>query len=361
MIDFIQRGQFESSSSSFFARFFYQACFLLFFAVSASSQVEASDFEQEMRLAGNAEGRVSRVEHLKKALELRPDHPENIVIEYRIGVAIAQHSDPADIGVHDRSEAAVWFKGIVENYRHLDYYQDRASGRTWGADLLVPGAKVHLASLPDAMAPAPAQRREILISAMEDIESTYRKRLGRWLLAPEPKAGVMSPPRKLPSQRAIWKERVEAARAGDVLHDSELQLTNEMVLQYAFTYGRQKVWEVRPIMQELIDRFPDTPIEQIAKIQIARAEQTLRKFTNRPLEEAIKNLDSQIQDVDSTPINLLPVEPEIVRSEMARKREVAEASPLWAAWIGGGMVIGAAVAIGFYLRSRRSGQGGAKD
>jgi hypothetical protein len=61
-------------------------------------------FEREMALGGQYDAdegasdemanRDRTVEHYARALSFRPDHPGNIVIEYRIGVLLTQRHDP---------------------------------------------------------------------------------------------------------------------------------------------------------------------------------------------------------------------------------------------------------------------------
>jgi hypothetical protein len=53
-----------------------------------------SKFNEELRLAKEAPDRNSKVEHMAKALSYRPNHPDNIKIEFEMAVAMSQHWDP---------------------------------------------------------------------------------------------------------------------------------------------------------------------------------------------------------------------------------------------------------------------------
>jgi hypothetical protein len=222
-------------------------------------------FQQEVRLADQAVGRRARVKHLQRAIELRPDHPENIALEYRIGIALAQHGDPTDGSDPNPPDAIPWFEGILAKYNHMDYYEPRASTGSWDAQFLVPRAAVQLASILLGDPAAAHRRREILLKAMEDIQSTYDQRIEDWLSEPRPEPphpalGGLDPMGKWHNRQEEWLQRRQAAERGDVLHEVEMRTVKAAVRQYGYTYGRQQPWEVRRAMQDIIDRFPNTPM-----------------------------------------------------------------------------------------------------
>ena len=145
----------------------------------------------------------------------------------------------------------------------------------------------------------------------------------------------------MPSQRAHWKEQFSAATRGDVLHDTELNVANLAVTEYARSYGSQTVWEVRPAMQTITDRFPATPIAAIAALQMARAENSIEQLADPRLAESSGVLRGRGEAVAAAAADFTPVSLQRIRGEMARERQAIDVP----ASRGVGSVVGAAVAL----------------
>jgi len=246
------------------------------------AQQPGDAFDSEIGLANNAFNRSDRLKHLQNALLLRPGHPENIAVEYRIAIVLAQHGDIDNRVRPQPDEAIPWFQGIIEKYNHIDYYESSASTGTWDSQFMVPRAKVQLASLYLNKPGAGPLSRDLLFDAMEDIEITFNQRKEDWLAAPEPKLGF--------SESTGDSNRRIAASEGLVFHEVEVQVIEAAVRQYGFTYGRQQSWEVEETMLAIINRFPDTPMATIARRHIDRAAHVTMSSIDRQLDKTVREL-----------------------------------------------------------------------
>mgnify|MGYP006924554437 CR=1 FL=1 len=269
----------------------------VFAGSNTAAQEDSAAFSLNLRLADTAKGRVDRVKYLKEALRSRPDHPENIVLEYRIGTAIAYQDDPSDRKPPDRSEAVEWLTSVANNYTHSDFYENRDSAGTWDPQFMVPRAKIQLAST----TLAETDTRQLMLSAMQDIDYTIQRRVVNWGSAPEPVKSAMTNAKKLPSQRAEWRKQIEAARSGEVLGVRELQVADSVVRNFAYSFGPQRYWEVGPTMQIIIDRFPGTPLERIAQMYADDATKLTRNSAEHLFDESVKSMTSLLQLLDAEP------------------------------------------------------------
>ena len=230
-------------------------------------------FGREMRLAEAAEYRASRIEHWRKALAAKPDHPMCIVIKSRIATELAQLLDKAKGEYPKPAEALKLYIEIVAEYNHMDYYRSRPTEETWGAQSLVPSAAVHAGSMLFHEKGDMEKGREYLLKAMADIEHTWRRRIADWASAPKPEPtaediGPDAGKRGLGKYRmrvAQWQRRRDAAAKGEVLGNLEMAVAKSAVRQFGLTGGRQRPYEVARTMQVILDRFPDTPIAAIAQ------------------------------------------------------------------------------------------------
>ena len=239
----------------------------------------ADVYGREMRLAEAAPDRASRHKHWREALAANPNHPMNIVIESRIATELAQRVDKAR-GEYPKSEEELnLYIEIATKYNHMDYYRPRPTEETWGAQSLVPRAALHAGAMLFFEKGETEKAREYLLQAMADIEKTWRRRTQDWQDSPKPtpSAEEIGPDASLGGagkykrRVAEWQRRREAAAKGDVLGEFETRIIKVAVQYCGQTYGRQRPEDVPIAMNEIIRRFPGTPIAKVAQGHIDRA------------------------------------------------------------------------------------------
>jgi hypothetical protein len=250
-------------------------------------------FQAEMRLAGSAADRDSRVEHWKKALSYRPDDPDNIVIEYKIAVALSQVTDPAHGQGLRRVEGLVFFKRIADGYDHMRYYSPEPSDSIDSPQFMVPRAAVHAASILWGQRGTSEDARKYLKVAMKDIGATYRKRIDDWSHEPPPRiedSEELGGKEKAEAALALWNRRQEAAKRGDVLSSQEIVVAKEAVRQFGYTYGRQRPYEVGGPMRQIIEEFPNTPMARFAREHIEQAGKLTTREADEEIGRSLQNL-----------------------------------------------------------------------
>jgi hypothetical protein len=284
----------------------------------AETDYDQAAFDAAMVAAGRAPGRVERVENLKRALAIRPNHPGNIVLEYRIGVALSQHGDPASGTGPNPREAIPWFEGILKHYKQETYHENIPPGGSWDAQLLIPKAAVHLASIHVLTGKSdPQAMRDILLTGLDAADYTYQKRKEAWANQPPPPSPeeVKNHPDrhfmllhedrggKIAMQYENWQRRQEAVAKGEILNDTEMLAVRSAVSHYGYAGGPQKPWEVEPAMRELIERYPNTQIAQVAQRHIEQAAEMTRKLAGEIIARGT-DLDAVVQSppvaVDAT-------------------------------------------------------------
>jgi hypothetical protein len=229
-----------------------------------------------MAAANSASDRDSRVEHLRKALACRPDHPANIAIEYRIGIELSQRID-RDHGTGLRlPEALVVFEHIMTRYRHLDYYSSEPADRPDSPQVLVPQAAILAACIQRGVNHNSQKAREYLVCAMRHLEKSFERRVTDWAgvdVLPEVGASDGDPieTSKARSRAEYLSQRKRAAASGDVFGSQEMATVRAAVRQFAYTYGKQKPHEVPVVMGEIVKMLPGTPMAKVAQEHTRRA------------------------------------------------------------------------------------------
>jgi hypothetical protein len=259
--------------------------------------VQAADpqpFRTEISLAEQAQDRDTRVQHLQQALTYRPGSPGNLAIEFHIVVELSQRWDPEHPQPLRREEALNVVRGIVGKYKHMDYYEPTPVDSVSSLQLMVPQVEIWGACLERALNNNVGKAREYTLLAMQCLQETYQKRVEDWRHA-------TPPPRPSPDDRdeggpiglskwesrmRLWEERQRSAREGNVFGDLEMGTVRAAVRQFGYTYGRQKPEEVAVVMNEIIRRFPGTPMARIAQEHIDRAARMVSQEMFEDLESA---------------------------------------------------------------------------
>jgi hypothetical protein len=285
-------------------------------------------FRTEILLAEQAQDRDTRVQHLQQALTYRPGNPANLAIEYHIAAELSQRWDPEHPQPLRREEALNVVRGIVAKYKHLDYYEPTPANSVSSMQSMVPEAEIWGACLERALNNDTEKAREYCLLAMQCLQQTYQKRIEDCKReTPPPRPSPTDPFEggpielsKWESRMHLWEERQRSAHERSVFGVLEMGTVKAAVRQFGYTYGRQPE-EVAVVMNEIIRRFPDTPMAEIAQEHIDRAakmvsqgiledlESDMEPFALRPLGTAEGSLSprrSPIGPEDATGVSRSP-------------------------------------------------------
>jgi hypothetical protein len=256
---------------------------LLLRLASAASVV--GSFEEEMRLAKRAVDRDARVEHLRRALESRPEDPNNLAIEYRIAVLLSQYYDPEHPLPRRPQEAVEVYEHIVASYRHMDYYSRHPVSGSDDLQFKIPLAAIHLASLDSR----PGKARHWSHFAMARMAETFERRQADWRNQPPPPEVREDDPLGGPRERAKWESRMHAweerqrrAREGDVFSTLEMGVVEQAFRRYRNSFGWLRPSETVVAMGQIVRDFPGAPMARLAQGRIDWA----RRSMSRAAEES---------------------------------------------------------------------------
>ncbi len=215
--------------------------------------------------------------HIAKALSYRPDHPDNILLEYKMAVAMSQYRTPGDERPLRRGEALKIYEKIINTYDHMQYYTKRPGSGIEHPGIMVPRAAVHAAGLANILYDDEPKARKYAEKALECLQETYKKRRNDILNERRPQR----PPKdenpvmgaNFDNQLKYWEQRQkDVQEGGDVFGNFEMAVTKVAVRQYGYSFGPpQGIADVASAMSNIIRDYPDTPLSKIAIEYIDRA------------------------------------------------------------------------------------------
>ncbi|MGD0462669.1 MAG: hypothetical protein ABSB74_09280 [Tepidisphaeraceae bacterium] len=223
-------------------------------------------FVAEIAAAEMAANRDQRVAHLRNALALRPDDPENLKIEFDLAVELGQRSPPRE------RESLEVFEDIIKRYDHQKYYRIDAEGTSESTELMVPRAGILCSSILNAVHDHKSARAYDEV-AMNDLRWTFEKRKSDLLNAPKPRrpsnpiAEDMMRPGALEDQVAYWQKQRAMASAGgvDLLGPYGKPLVEAAVNQYRRSFEPLGANDLPKIMGRIIHDLPNTPLATEAR------------------------------------------------------------------------------------------------
>jgi len=326
-------------------------------------------FAEELAAADRAgfnRDRDSKVEHLRKALTYRPDHLENIAIEFSIGIELSQRDEPRP------AEAMAVFERILATYRHMDYYSADPDNRYDSMQFLVPEAAVLAACIARGPNQNPRKAQEYLLQAMEHMNETYQKRIEDWKDA-RPQA--LSPlelklesgrreESKRESQKHFFEQRRNAAANGNVLGSWEMTMVDAAVRQFGYSHGKQSPGETIVVMRIIVDKFPGTPMAKVAQHYSDKALARLDKELLDAVPERIMSvppLSALNAETQPTTLSPSPTPPPGRDSQSNAQKTPGLAATITAslrthyyAWLAGTAAVTILVVVVRYARKRRT-------
>ena len=243
---------------------------------AAKAEYNLERFKEEMNLFEKAMNRETKIEHLRKALTYRPNHPDNIIVEYHLSVQTAHITDPQTHEYIRIDKARQMYEGIVNKYNHMDYYSKELPNHPRSPQIIVPECAIAAGFYKKDQAKA----QKYYYKAMECLNQTYQQRIKDWQTAPSPKKPSEDSPfggprevAKWESRMFMWKRKKWDADRGDVLHEIELRLAKRAVRLYLLSYLSENgdrnypsfnQDKIRKAEMKIIKDFPDTPIAHYA-------------------------------------------------------------------------------------------------
>ncbi len=237
---------------------------------------------------------------IEKALTYRPNDPENIRLEYKMAVAMSQYRKQGEERPQRLDEALKLYQRVLDDYSHMDYYSrnPQDSDSIESPQMMMPRAAIHVSSIMRGLSGDYIGSREYAEKAMDYLNQTFKKRKADWLESPKPQQGaydhLFDPPSSLfrdnlsPYDRKVknWEENIRKAKEGDIFGKHEIATTMAAVSEYGYSFGeKQDIGDVILAMNNIIEKYPDTPMSKIALQYIDHAK-------NKVLSE----LDKDIMD-----------------------------------------------------------------
>jgi hypothetical protein len=216
-------------------------------------------FASEMAAAKKAANRDEKVLHLSNALALRPDDPENLRIEFDLGIELGQRYPPRQ---HESLEV---FENIIKQYDHKAYYTIEPEDSSESPELMVPRAGILCSSILNSIRQHNAARAYDEV-AMNNLRWTFEKRKSDWLNIPKPIQSpledAMGRPGDFERQVQYWQHRRDLASAGevDLLGPYGKTLVEAAVRQYRQSFAPADQKDLSGIMGKIIQDFPNTPL-----------------------------------------------------------------------------------------------------
>ena len=352
---------------------------------SAQGDMNLERFKEEMALAKKAPERDSRVEHLRKALEYRPSDPDNIRIEWQIGVELSQRYDPKYAEQKPKpAEALAVFLGILERYKHADYYEtdpSKEASAPFSSPLrMIPFAANQAAALEYVVNGDENRARELAFFAMDCLNETRNRRIVDWQNAPyptEPDAATIEwlaglhedAVRDWKREVEKWQKRQKKAAEGDVLSRDEAITAWASIRSLRIVIAKYTAEEKAAIMDEVIRRYPNTPMAKFAaeeKESILQAPLEAQPLPSVPLPEpptdgswGVKASAPSAPTVaatapdfgvkaTATPVTADASAASLTPAEPSKQRSVAD----WLAPLLTGIIIAVAAALYIYTRRK---------
>jgi hypothetical protein len=242
------------------------------------------ELHKELALIYGIPDRDGRVKLLRDILAQRAKDPLAIVLELQIATLLGQNPDPKHHQEVEPEESLAVLRHICATYNHKDYYQPDPAGETCSPELMVPRAAIMAASVYGGLLQDRDRAKNYATVALDDLFWTYIQRTRDWLNAPapaplRPEFGGPMEEAKFQSRVAGWQERKRKAAAGEAIGPYEKELAEAAVRQYGLSFGPQSPAQVVPIMQQLIDRYPTSPIAVAAQGHVNACRQIMAAST----------------------------------------------------------------------------------
>ena len=244
----------------------------------------ARAYDRSLRPAGVAKDIELAIRYYRRALELRPEHPNNMFLSAAIGgELLSMHGN-----LERQREGLAIFEEILEQYDHMDYYKtsphdDPENPEYKMITIAIYAGESHQYLLREQNRGGLGleKARDYYFQGMEMLDRTYWRRVSDWQNEPPP------PEPHDPSERGemelskwrsrvdMWEERQQVAASGDLFNQGiEQAYIESLVRKYVGTSEPHFSWELAGILAPILDAFPaGSPFETEALriIELANA------------------------------------------------------------------------------------------
>jgi len=257
-------------------------------SVEEKNSLEA--FNKELAYAKKAADETTfykLTDHIENAVKLRPDHPDNIKLEYKMAVAMSQYENSENVITPERYLKAMnLFKKIADTYNHMDYYSNSLTDSVSieCPQLMIPRACNYYANSRIKSKDFEDAKKYATI-ALDCFAETCNERVSHYLNRPEPKRSFilsgLGAEEKYQRSVEEWKRMKEMARNGDVLGEREIFHMQVSIKEYWKSFGdNQGNTDVIASMTEIINRYEGTPMAKFAKEFLAKSSETMAQGTD---------------------------------------------------------------------------------
>ena len=316
-----------------YLRFFVVSAFFVLSSVHSSAEhwpnYKIKSYEKPLEIINAkksyASGIISRdeyVEELRKVITSRPNNPENISLEFEMGVVLSQYTDSKHNQGVKKKEGLEVYEHILKTYRHMDYYQFENAVGAFCPDLAVPASAIYAGDEHIILSRDTETAKQDYLYAMECLRDTYEQRIQDWKNEPPPQIDPYDRDGEVryKENKAVWDKRQAVAYSGEIFEPDSLEAltASTAVQQYLIAFAPLHPEDVPSIMGVIIQRFPNTPMAKYAQKYIDKASRMQGKkiaediFTNLvdfPVKEVTQATASGVPSTKSesgtalTPIN----------------------------------------------------------
>jgi len=236
-------------------------------------------FDSEIAAAKTETDKTAKITHLHNALQLRPNDPQNIAIEFKIAELMSQNASLTSGEPIISSQSLEIFQHIVRTYDHTVYHPATPpttplspTDEDESPEMMVPRAAVLAAVRLNQLGNGDVARK-LLDTAMEDLQWTFRQRqadVEKPLPPMKEQDDVLiltdpnQPQLASEDRRQQWLANLKRAQSGDLFTPAELAIVQAAVRQYSRTFGPPFEDDVPSALQEIVADYPDTPMAVIA-------------------------------------------------------------------------------------------------
>jgi hypothetical protein len=248
-------------------------------AAAAAAAPTGGTFDSEIAAAKIEADKTAKITHLRNALQLRPNDPQNIVIEFQIAELMSPNASFTGGETQVSSQSLEIFQHIVRTYDHTLYHPATpptsplsATDEDQSPEMMVPRAAVLAAVRLNQLGNGDIARK-LLDTAMEDLQWTFRQRQAdaEKPLPPmkeEDDVLILTDPNQpqLASEDRLqqWEANIKRAQSGELFTPAEMAIVQAAVRQYSRTFGPPYVDDVPSALQQIVAVYPDTPMAKIA-------------------------------------------------------------------------------------------------
>jgi hypothetical protein len=248
-------------------------------SIESTAMAVHTTFDDEIKAAGTTTDRDVRIEHLRKAIALRPVDPLNIQLEFQIGNMLCFNPDDVHHEPVRPMEALRMFENITSTYDHKKYYEADVPHTSDSPQYMIPRSEILAASILLMARPVATTRPDdglkaegYLEQAMKDLQWTCDHRRADLMSSPKPtQIAGLETDGHFAARVQYWdaaRKQAATAKPEDILGSMGMDLLSTAVQLYGTSVAGQDPKQIPAAMKILIRDFPNSLIATEAERQI---------------------------------------------------------------------------------------------